>query len=320
MGRKKGGKEAGQDKINQVPKDEVKLETTGVKAEVSEGVNGGVDGSNGPTVETAPIKEQLPAVMFHPETLAMPSQLSSLLDPSWKPPINWDLNEWVQRADELLYWSDGIGRLDARLYKLAGESLWFIWDCFRKRRVEVKEQGLKLKDEPLTWMGLHALKRWDRATTGRKIRFYLKHRNTPDEELDGQPITSMWEPTVEHMKEPPRLGSCWVRSSGSREQLCDERGGPLSQQFQLKPGNIFEVVDFNEDRSQDCLVRIRTGMHAGKYFRTKGTTLSNEVPLEKVPDLQKAIEVARPKKVKAKGKGKGGVPVTKWTVPQITSW
>ena len=67
MERKKEGKEAGKDKINQVPKDEVKLETTGVKAEVSEGVNGGVDGSNGPTVETAPIKEQLPAVMFHPE-------------------------------------------------------------------------------------------------------------------------------------------------------------------------------------------------------------------------------------------------------------
>ena len=92
----------------------------------------------------------------------------------------------MQRADELLYWSDGIGRLDARLYKLAGESLWFIWDWFRKRRVEVKEQGLKLKDEPITWMGLHEKKQWDRATTGRKIRFYLKHRNTPDEELSGQ--------------------------------------------------------------------------------------------------------------------------------------
>lgn len=166
MERKKEGKEAGKDKINQVPKDEVKLETMGVKAEVSEGVNGGVDGSNGPTVETAPIKEQLPAVMFHPETLPMPSQLKSLLDPQWKAPTNWGLDDWVQRADELFYWSDGIGRLDARLYKLAGESPWFIWDWFRKRRVEVKEQGLKLKDEPITWMGLHEKKRWDRATTG----------------------------------------------------------------------------------------------------------------------------------------------------------
>ena len=64
MERKKEGKEAGKDKINQVPKDEVKLETTGVKAEVSEGVNGGVDGSNGPTVETAPIRSNCPQLCF----------------------------------------------------------------------------------------------------------------------------------------------------------------------------------------------------------------------------------------------------------------
>jgi hypothetical protein len=162
-----------------------------------------------------------------------------------------------------------------------------------------------------TWMGLHEKKRWDRATTGRKIRFYLKHRNTPDEELSGQSIISMWEPSVEHTKEPPRLGSCWVQSSGSREQLCDERGNPQSKQMDLKQDVIVEVVGFNDDRTQNCLMRIRTGIHAAKHFKIQGIALRNPVPLEKVPDLQKAIEDARPKKGKAKGKGKGGVPVTK---------
>jgi hypothetical protein len=308
MIRKKGGKEAVKEETKQAPTEEV-------KAEVTESVNGSVDGSNELLTNIAPINqpsENLP-VLFQAETetLPMPSQLRSLLDPAWKPPINWGFDEWVAREEELNYWSEGIGRLDARLYRLEGESLWFIWDWFRRRRVEVKEQGLKLKDEPITWMGLHEKKRWDRATTGRKIRFYLKHKDTPDAELSGQSITSMWEPDTDHIKEPPRLGSCWMQSSSSRVQLCDERGNSISKQMDLRMGVISEVVDFNDDRTQNCLMRIRTGIHAGKHFRARGIHLSNPVPLEKVPDLQKAIEDARPKKVKAKGKGKGGVPVTK---------
>ena len=139
MSRNKGGKEAVKDESKQVSrnrvkrgvKDDSKHETTEeAKAEVTEGVNGGVHGSNDLLTEIAPINqpsENLP-VLFQAETetLPMPSQLKSLLDPQWKAPTNWGLDDWVQRADELFYWSDGIGRLDARLYKLAGESLWFI--------------------------------------------------------------------------------------------------------------------------------------------------------------------------------------------------
>jgi hypothetical protein len=51
-------------------------------------------------------------------------------------------------------------------------------------------------------------------------------------------------------------------------------------------------------------VRIKSGKHAGKYFTTQGTHLSDPVDASKVPDLVKSIEDAlktKPKKHKSKG-------------------
>ena len=108
--------------------------------------------------------------------------------------------------------------------KRHGESLWHCRDWFRQRKEKIKAEGKQLKDEKLTWTKLLATRKWDRATVSRIIKFYLEHRNTPDDQLDGQSICNMWSEDVVYMREPPALGQFYRVRSNGRQHISDERG------------------------------------------------------------------------------------------------
>ena len=319
MSRNKGGKEAVKDEIKQVSRNQVKRgvkddskpeATEEAKAEVTEGVNGSADGSNELPIEIASINQPsntLPAIPFQPETL-LPANLPPELEPGWVAPINWGLEEWVERAEKLGYWADGIGRLDALVTKRHGESLWHVWDWFRRRKEQIKAEGKKLKDEPLTWTGLCKKKNWDRATVSRKIEFFWEHRNTPDDQLDGKTICSMWHADAGYMKDPLALGQFFRLGRSCREVISDELGKNFNTQVLLEEGTVIEVAGFNDGAYHDTVMRIKSGKHAGKCFNTLGVW-SNPVDPAQVPDLIKAIEDARktkpkkPKRKKSKSEG-----------------
>jgi hypothetical protein len=159
-----------------------------------------------------------------------------------------------------------------------------------------------------------AQKKWDPASTSRRIRFYLDHKDTPDDQMSGETIVNMWKGRQDHEQDPPALGSCWQCRQNHLLEFCDEQGVLTSKQGHVKEGTMLEVINFRDwNKYQDTLVRIRTGIHTGKHLRMRGAELSHlpSIPLEKVPPLQQAIEDARPKKTKPKGKstGNGGHPV-----------
>jgi len=308
MSRNKGGKEAVKDEIKQTSKEKV---TQGVKddskpkameeaeAEVTQGINGSVDGSNELPIEIAPINQPgvgLPAIPFQSETF-FPASLPPELEPGWVAPINWGLEEWVERAEKLGYWADGICRLDALVTKRHGESLWHCRDWFRQRKEQIKEEGKKLKDEKLTWTKLLTMKEWDRATVSRRIKFYWEHRNTPDEQLDGKTICSMWHADAGYMRDPLALGQFFQLGASFREVISDELGKNFNTQALLEEGTVIEVAGFNDDAYLDTVMRIKSGKHAGKCFNTLGVW-SNPVDPAQVPDLIKAIEDARKTKPK----------------------
>ncbi len=306
-------KQAPRNRVKRGVKDDSKPEATEeAKAEITEGVNGSVDGSNEP-IKIAPLNQpsnNLPAIPFQAETF-LPANMPPELEPGWVAPINWGLEEWVERAEKLAYWADGIGRLDALVTKRHGESLWHVWDWFRRRKEQIKAEGKKLKDEPLTWTGLCKKKNWDRATVSRKIKFYWKHRTTPDEQLDGKTICSMWDTDAEYMRDPVALGQFFQLRRSYREFISDELGKDSSTQALLEEGTVIEVAGFNDDSTYNAIMmRIKSGKHAGKCFYTS-SGWSNPVDPAQVPDLVKAIEDARktkPKKPKSKGAIAGSLP------------
>ena len=292
--------------ISQVVKIGSKIETTDeVRTEVPEGASGSLDCTNVPPIEVAPSNppsDSLPAIAFQPETFS-PVNLPPELAPEWVAPVNCGLEEWVLRAEKLAYWADGIGRLDALVTKRHGESLWYCRDWFRQRKEKIKVQGKKLKDETMTWTKLLAEKKWDRATVSRKIKFYLEHRNTPDDQLHGQSICNMWSEDAEYMQDPPALGQFYRVGSNSRQYISDDRGNTLGTQINVDKGTVIEVAGFNDSKYNDTVVRIKSGMHTGKCFTTQGVRLSDPVDDSKVADLVKEIEDARKAKPK-KGKSK----------------
>jgi len=311
MSRKKGDKEAVKDEMKQEVKDDSKPETTEeVKSEVREGVNGSVDGSTNLPINAAPIKQpssSLPAIPFQPETF-LPAILPPELELGWVAPVNWGLEERVERVEKIGYWADGISRLDAGVTKWHGEALWYCRDWFRQRKEQIKEEGKKLKAEKLTWTKLLSKKKWDRATVSRKINFYLKHRNTPDDQLDGQSICNMWPEDRLYMSDPPALGQFYRETSNCREVISDERGKTLSTRMNLEKGTVIEVVGFNDGAHLDTVMRIKSGKHAGKCFTTKGNYLSVPVDPAEVPKLVKAIDDAgKTKKTKTKKPKSEGV-------------
>jgi hypothetical protein len=97
MSRNKGGKEAVKDEMKQVPRNRVKRgvkddskpeATEKAKAEVTEGVNGSVDGSNEMPIMIAPINQpgdSLPAIPFQPKTF-LPANLLPELESGWVAP------------------------------------------------------------------------------------------------------------------------------------------------------------------------------------------------------------------------------------------
>jgi hypothetical protein len=280
------------------------------KEKVTQGVNGSADGSSEPPIEIAPINQpssDLPAIPFQAETLLpanlLPASLPPELESGWVAPIDCGLVERLERAKVLTCWCDGISRLDALVCKRTGESLWHVWDWFRRRKEQIKEEGRKLKDEPLTWTKVLKEQGWDRATVSRRIRFYQKHRNTPDDQLDGATISKMWTEQAEYLKEPPALGEFYRVKRNCREVISDERGKSLSTQIQVDEGTIIEVAAFNDGNHNDTVMRIKAGKHAGKCFTTQGVSLSNPVDPAQVPTLVMANEDARktkPKKSKSK--------------------
>ena len=208
-------------------------------------------------------------------------------------PINWGLEEWVERAEKLAYWADGIGRLDALVTKRHGESLWHCREWFRQRKEKIKAEGKKFKDENLTWTKLLNMKKWDRATVSRKIKFYCEHRNTPDDQLDGQSICNMWSQDADYMNDPPAMGQFYRVGWNCRQVISGERGKTLSTRMNLVKGTLIEVTGFNDDAYHDTVMRIKSGKHAGKCFNTPGVRWSDPVDPAEVPNLVKAIEDAR---------------------------
>jgi hypothetical protein len=278
--------------------------TDGVQAEAAESVEGSAGGSADLPVEITPINEprnSVPAIPFQVETF-LPTNLPPELAPDWVAPINWGLEEWVARAEKLGYWADGIGRLDALVTKRHGESLWHCRDWFRQRKEKIKVQGTKFKHENLTWTKLLGIKKWDRATVSRKIKFYLKHCNTPDDQLDGQSICNMWSEDIVYMQDPPALGQFYSVKRNCREYISDERGKSLGTQMILDKETVIEVTGFNDGAYQDTVMKIKSGMHTGKCFTTQGVLLSDPVDASKITDLIRATEDARKAKPKKRKK------------------
>jgi hypothetical protein len=265
MSRKKGGMEADKtkEKVTQEVKDVGKPGTTEeVRAEVTEGVSGSADGSNEPP-ESAPTNQpssDLPAIPFQAETFLpatlLPASLPPELESGWVAPVNWGLEEWVERSEKLGYWADGISRLDALVIKRHGEALWHSRDCFRQKKESIKAEGKKLKDEKLTWTKLLDMRKWDRATVSRRIKFYWKHRNTPDDQLDGQTVCKMWSEDQEYMRDPPALGQFFRLKSSRREVVSEKLGKTDSTQAILEEGTIIEVAGFNDGQSSSMVMRI----------------------------------------------------------------
>lgn len=213
----------------------------------------------------------------------------------------------MERAEKLAYWADGIGRLDALVTKRHGESLWHCREWFRQRKEKIKAEGKKFKDENLTWTKLLNMKKWDRATVSRKIKFYCEHRNTPDDQLDGQSICNMWSQDADYMNDPPAMGQFYRVGWNCRQVISGERGKTLSTRMNLVKGTLIEVTGFNDDAYHDTVMRIKSGKHAGKCFNTPGVRWSDPVDPAEVPNLVKAIEDARktkkPKSKKPKSEG-----------------
>jgi len=292
-----------------------KPETTeGAKAEATaatEGLSGSTDGTADLPSGIAPIEQSgnnLPAIVVQAETF-LPANLPPELEPGWVAPPDWGLQEWLNREEKLAYWDEGIGRLDALVTKRRGECFWHCRDWFRQRKEQIKTKGKKLRDESLTWTKLLHRRKWDRATVSRKIKFYWKHRNTPDDQLNGQSICNMWDQDADYMSDPPVLGQFYEVAANCRMQVSDERGGGTSTQMIVEEGTIIEVAAFNDGNYNDTVVRIKSGLHAGQYFTVKGASLSYPVDPAKVPDLIKAIEDARKTKPK-KRTSKGAIAVS----------
>ena len=315
MGREMAAKE----EIKQITRDGAaehvknygKPETTdGVKAEATEAVSGSAGGSDERSIQVAPTEQPSsgpPAIPFQPETF-LPAPIQLRLATGWNAPSDWGLDEWVEQVDIVGYWQDQFGRVDALLTKRRGEALWHCWNWFRQRRIQIKKEGKKLKDEPVTWRRLMAKKKWDPASTSRRIKFYLDHKDTPDDQLSGETIVNMWNGRRDHEEDPPALGSCWQCSQTHLLVFCDEQGQMTSNQGLVKEGTILEIIDFKDwNRSQDALVRIRTGIHTGKHLRMLGAELSHlpSIPLEKVPFLQQEIEDAPTQEDQAEGQEQG---------------
>ena len=145
-------------------------------------------------------------------------------------------------------------------------------EMVHNRKEEIKQQGKKLKDEPMIWSKWMKKEGWNDTTYKRYVGVYFECLAHP--ELLKQPLGSFYGAGInnEEAADPIKIGT--VMYVHERQPIPGHGG------IQMMPGNQVELIDY--DPTKDAKYRHRwqiiDGKHVGVKFGARPILFKLEAP------------------------------------------